>query len=142
MSLRRSSACFFRASVFITYGNWIIKSSFPELACSSTPSNKDNFLIKRCIVELGSFITAYKGFSTMPIFFLANHISSFLPDISLYNLTFTESVLQSIICPVRIDKISYELLIFGSSVVSTGTIATHPSSNNDEYISCMNALAV
>ena len=78
----------------------------------------------------------------MPIFFLANHISSFLPDISLYNLTFTESVLQSIICPVRIDKISYELLKFGSSVVSTGTIATHPSSNNDEYISCMNALAV
>ena len=36
----------------------IIKSNLPEAVCSSVTSNKLSFLIRRCMVELGSFIIA------------------------------------------------------------------------------------
>ena len=101
----------------------------------SIASRMFNFLIKRCIVELGSLITAYNGFSIIPTVFLGTIISSFLPVNSLYTRTFTLFGYHSKIFPVRIDRISYESVTSGFLSVSTGTIATLPSSNIDITIS-------
>ena len=69
-------------------------------------------------------------------------ISCFFPLFSSYILTLILSGYHSSILPVLSFNISYDFVIFGSNVVSVGTIATTPSSNNDSMISCLNDLPV
>jgi hypothetical protein len=82
------------------------------------------------------------GFSIIATIFLGSVMSSFSPVLSLYRRTRTCDGNHSSIFAVRIVCISYELERNGSPVVSTGTIATHPSSHIDMTTSCIKALPV
>ena len=94
------------------------------------------------MVELGSLMTANRGFSIIATMLFGNIISSFCPVRSLYTLTFTVFGYHSSTLPVRNELISYEPVTVGSSVVSTGTIATQPSSSIDMTTSWINDLPV
>ena len=95
-----------------------------------------------CIVEFGSLMTAYNGFSIIAVALFGTTISSFFPVCSLYRRTLIYCGYQSKIWPTRMVWMSYEPETLGSVVVSTGTIATLPSSNMEITTSWIKERAV
>ena len=77
----------------------------------------------------------------MAVELFGTQISFLLPVFSLYNSTNTFDGDHCLILPVRIVSILYDSVSVGSILVSTGTIAIHPSFNSDKKMSCLKALA-